>query len=95
MMAAVVLVLGFASFASAQTRPTQVEIDQWKKEPGILRNVRVQEIAWLLESERTASAELPKQPIRYALGWWGRGFFASSSVSPSITSPGSAGQVAT
>jgi hypothetical protein len=70
----VVLVLAFASFVGAQTKPTQAEINQWKKESNILESSVCKKIIWLLDDERTASAELPKQPIRHALGWWGRGF---------------------
>lgn len=55
------LLLAFASFVSAQTKPTQAEIDQWKKEPNILESSACKKITWLLEAERTASAEvLPK-----------------------------------
>jgi hypothetical protein len=69
-----VLLLGFASFGGAQTRPTQAEIDRWKKEPNILESSECKKITWLLENERTASSERPKQLLRNILGWWGRGF---------------------
>jgi hypothetical protein len=69
------LLLAFASFVGAQTKPTQAEIDQWKKEPNILESSACKKITWLLEAERTASAEvLPKQGIRNVMGWWGRGY---------------------
>ena len=75
MMTAFLLLLAFTSFAGGQTKPTQVEINQWKKEEsGILESSMCKKITWLLDSERGASTELTKQPIRYALGWWGRGF---------------------
>ena len=75
-LVASVFVLGLASAVGAQTKPTQAEIDQWKKETGtqILEGSVCKKITWLLESERNVSGDLTKQPIRYALGWWGRGF---------------------
>jgi hypothetical protein len=74
MMAAFPLLLTFAPFVGAQTKPTQAQINQWKKEPGILESSVCKKITWLLDTERIPSTELTKQPIRYALGWWGRGF---------------------
>jgi hypothetical protein len=75
--AAVVFVVAFASWSGAQiTNPTQAEKDAWAKDPNtkILESSPCKQITWLLEGERKESSELPKQPIRYALGWWGRGF---------------------
>ena len=74
MMTAFPLLLTFAPFVGAQTKPTQAEINQWKKEPDILESSVCKKINWLLDSERMTSPQLTKQPIRYALGWWGRGF---------------------
>lgn len=69
------LLLVFASFVSAQTKPTQAKINQWKKEPNILESSACKKITWLLEAERTASAGvLPKQGIRSVMGRWGRGY---------------------
>jgi hypothetical protein len=68
----ILTLLAFASFVNAQSKPTQAEIDQWKKEPKVLESSTCKKITWLLEDERTASAEL--QPMRNLLGWWGRGF---------------------
>jgi hypothetical protein len=72
-----VFALGFASIVGAQAKPTQTEIDRWKKDPNaqILESTPCKKIAWLLDGEGNLKpAELSKQPIRYALGWWGRGF---------------------
>jgi hypothetical protein len=81
MMAAFPVLLTFAPFVGAQTKPTQAEITQWKKVPGILESSVCKKITWLLDSERVASTELTKQPIRYALGWWGRGFIEGAVMS--------------
>jgi hypothetical protein len=63
------------SAIAAQTKPTQAEIDAWKKDPApILESSPCKKITWLLESEGAATTELPRRSIRYALGWWGRGF---------------------
>jgi hypothetical protein len=75
--AAVVLLLASGAFVAAQTKPAQAEIDQWNKDANaqMLETSPCTKVIWLLENERnTSPAELPKQPIRYALGWWGRGF---------------------
>jgi len=72
MKLAFALMLAFASFAAGQTKPTQAEIDQWKKEPQVLESSVCKKVTWLLENERDASPEV--QTVRHALGWWGRGF---------------------
>lgn len=59
--------LAFASAAAGQTRPTQMELDQWKKEPQILESSACKKLTWLLEND-------PDQKVRQGLGWWGRGF---------------------
>jgi hypothetical protein len=71
----------FAPFIGAQSKPTQAEITQWKKEPSVLESSVCKKITWLLENERGASTELTKQPVRYALGWWGRGFIEGAVMS--------------
>lgn len=70
----ITLLLAFASFVSAQAKPTQAQIDQWKNDGKSLESSACKKITWMLQNEKTASADLPKQPIRNVLGWWGRGF---------------------
>jgi len=75
MVGRLAVLMAFASFfISAQTKPTQAEIDQWKNEGKSLESSACKKIAWLLQNEQTASVDLPKQPIRNGLGWCGRGF---------------------
>jgi hypothetical protein len=69
--------LMFAQSVSAQSTVTQADIEQWKKDAKTqpLESTSCRAITWLLDGERkTRPAERPKQPIGYALGWWGRGF---------------------
>src|SRR5262245_54947413 len=70
------VLLAFASAASAQTKPTQAEIEQWNKNmnSSVIDSYPSKKATWQVENEQKVSTELPKQPIRYALGWWGRGF---------------------
>jgi hypothetical protein len=71
----IVLLLASPSVVGAQTKPTQAEINEWKKEAGMLESSGCKKITWLLESEQAVSTGSPRQqPIHYALGWWGRGF---------------------
>ncbi len=74
----------WASSAHAQTNPTQAEKDEWAKEPTarILETSPCKQITWMVESERKEAAELSKQPILYALGWWGRGFIEGAVSGP-------------
>lgn len=58
--------LASQSYVSAQTKSTQAEIDQWKKETAILESSACKKITWLLETE--------PQGIRSVMGWWGRGY---------------------
>jgi hypothetical protein len=77
----IVLLLATAWFVTAQTKPTQAEIDQWQKAPGTLESTKCKMVTLLLDSEKNGellvlkSAELvSQQPWHYALGWWGKGF---------------------
>jgi hypothetical protein len=63
--------------AGAQTKPTQAEQEGWAKNPraGVLESSSCKQVTWLLEGEEKLPGDaLTKQPVRHALGWWGRGF---------------------
>ena len=66
--------LAAASEITAQTKPTQAELDQWAKDPDsqVLETSTCKKVTWLLEAEKDRPNT--QRPIRYALAWWGRGF---------------------
>ena len=71
------LVLLCATSASAQTKRTPAEQEAWANNPqaGVLESSPCKQVTWLLEGEENLAGDpLTKQPVRHALGWWGRGF---------------------
>lgn len=59
---------------NSQSKPTPAEIAEWKQSKEPMESSKCRKIAWLLESESLTGRSFVNQPIRYGLGWWGRGF---------------------
>jgi len=72
-LATVVCCLVGAS-ASAQTKPTPEDIQQWLNDPKeqVLESVPCKRLTWILASE--AKLDESQRQIHFALGWWARGF---------------------
>jgi hypothetical protein len=68
MFAIAVPILVFVMASNAQTKS---EMDARKQDLGPLEATSCKEVTRLLNSER---GELVERPIRFGLGWWGRGF---------------------
>ena len=71
------LIILWATSASAQTKPTPAEQEAWANNPraGVLESAPCKQVTWLLEGEEKLPGDSStKQPVRHALGWWGRGF---------------------
>jgi len=47
----ITLLLAFASFVSAQAKPTQAQIDQWKNDGKSLESSAFKKITWMLQNE--------------------------------------------
>ena len=67
------ILLAFVSPAAAQTKPTQAEIEQWKKDTRPLLSSPCKKVIWVLEREQKAFSTR-QRANRLGLGWWGRGF---------------------
>jgi hypothetical protein len=71
-IAAFVVFLFQVSPVTAQTAPSQEEIDKWKTEAPVLETSPCKMVTWLLEDKRIAEAT--RERYRESLAWWGRGF---------------------